>query len=355
MNTLFDVTLTEDQRNLLTAIAHPWLTTGEWPLWANVQHQHDLRGKDADVLLNSLPNVGIEGPFAASYGFVFHPRPHVSPRDRVNLTVAASLVLPEVKMATGEPFVKVLRHMIDLYIGRPIAANDVPTVMLRSTELMAEYPYIKPWFIKVVPDLLSHEPAISTGGATLGDGSWEREVTRSVMQYIGVESVEDYIAKTIKIVTANAAEITTTPVEPSEPQTFTPERAPYVDPALLDDLEKAARTSTWKLHKLIALCQELNDNYVARNPYACAALTRAVLDHIPPVFGHKDFKQVAAHHSFAVQRTDKAHAQKLTAFKDIADDALHRPISTAIPGIAMGDLPEPARLNAILQEVARLL
>ncbi|MCX4627564.1 hypothetical protein [Streptomyces sp. NBC_01443] len=350
---LSDVTLTQDQHTLLTAIAHPWLNTGEWPRWANVQHQYDLRGQDADDILNSLPYVGIEGPFAASYGFVFYPRPRVGPRDRVRLTVAASLVLPEVKMAAGEPFVKALRHMIDLYTSRTIT-DDLPTLILRSTELAAAHPGLKPWFVQVLPDLLSHEPAISTGGVHLADGRWERAVTRSVMKYIGVDTVEKYIGKTIEIVTANAAEIT--PAGTTESQVSLPGRGPYIDPALLNDLEKAAQTSTWKLHKLIALCRELNDNYAASNPYASAALIRAILDHIPPVFGHQDFKQVAAQHTFSMQRTDKAHAQRLAAFKDIAHDGLHRPISTAaVPAIGMDDLEPPARLNAILHELAALL
>ncbi|MFE5300660.1 hypothetical protein [Streptomyces sp. NPDC056632] len=114
-------------------------------------------------------------------------------------------------------------------------------------------------------------------------------------------------------------------------------------------------TTSWKVDKLLALCTELNDSYASGNAYACAALLRAVLDHIPPVFGHKDFKQVAAQHTFTVQRTDKAHAQKLASFKDIADDALHRPISANILLITMNDIPEPTRLRAVLHELVTVL
>lgn len=108
-------------------------------------------------------------------------------------------------------------------------------------------------------------------------------------------------------------------------------RPPYLDDDLLTQIETTAPSTRWKVDKLLILCAELNDGYASNNAYACAALIRAVLDHIPPVFGHRDFKQVAAQHTFTVQRTDKAHAQKLAGFKDIADDALHRPISANIP------------------------
>ncbi|SES39634.1 hypothetical protein SAMN04487983_104867 [Streptomyces sp. yr375] len=56
-------------------------------------------------------------------------------------------------------------------------------------------------------------PAISTGGAHLGDGSWEREVTRSVLQFRGMHTVEEYIDKTGEIVASNAALFAPTVVE----------------------------------------------------------------------------------------------------------------------------------------------
>ncbi|MBB4161712.1 hypothetical protein [Streptomyces cinereoruber] len=56
-----------------------------------------------------------------------------------------------------------------------------------------------------------------------------------------------------------------------------------------------------------------------------------------------------------MQRTDKAHAQELVRFKEIAHDALHRPISSSLPLITMADLPAPARLRAVLHELVTVL
>jgi hypothetical protein len=189
------------------------------------------------------------------------------------------------------------------------------------------------------------------------------------MQFSGVRTVEDYIAKTTEIVTATAAQVATVhqgvnfEISPLQHTSFdvevaspiASERQPYVDAGLIDDLEGVAKRTRWRVHKLIALCQELNDAFVVGNPYACAALIRAILDHIPPVFGHSDFKHIAAQHSFPVQRTDKAHAKNLSDFKDIADDVMHRPIGPNVPVISMEDIPAPVRLNAILHELLRLL
>ncbi|MFJ7905201.1 hypothetical protein ACIQ6V_32745 [Streptomyces sp. NPDC096198] len=353
MESLLDVELTLDQRSLLTTIGHHWLSRGEWPLWANVQYQFDMRGEDAEAIFQSLPRIGVDAPYAAGYGFTVAKPAPISPRHRVSLTVAASIKLPEVSMAAGEPFVKALRYMIDLYTSRPMHFEVVPNIIMRSDELTAALPDLKPWFVKVLPDMLSAEPLINTGGVGV-NGGWEREVTRTVLQYRGVDTVEEYVARTCEAVIATAAQYAPAPAAVEAP-VAAPERGPYIAIGLLDDLDQAAQKTGWKVHKLIGLCRELNDNYVAGNPYACAALIRAVLDHIPPVFGHQDFKQVAAQYAFTVKRTDKAHAQRLAAFKDIADDVMHRPISATVPVIGMNDLPEPARLNAVLQELLSIL
>ncbi|MEY9816339.1 hypothetical protein RKD21_006596 [Streptomyces albogriseolus] len=353
MNTLFDVQLTQDQRNLLETIAHPWLDHGEWPLWANVQHYFDMRGQDADAVFHSLPRIGTQTPYGAGYGFTLPMRAPIDGKDRVRLTVAASLVVPQVRMVAGEPFVQALRHMIDLYTSRPMHFNQVPTITLRSGELQSALPHLKPWFVQVLPDLLSNEPAISTGGVGLSDGSWERKVTRSVLQFRTVQSVEDYVERTCEIVMAAAAQYAPAVPVVEELVSTAPEREPYVDPALLDHLEEAAKATKWQVHKLIALCQGLNDAFVAENPYVCAAMIRAVLDHIPPVFGHADFKHVAAQHPFG--RTDRAHAANLSAFKAIGDDVMHRPIGPSVPRVSMDDIPRPLRLNAMLHELLAVL
>ncbi|MGW0692817.1 hypothetical protein [Streptomyces sp. NPDC002738] len=361
MNTLFDAVLTNDQRRLLQTMASGWLDRGQCTLWGNIQHHFDADRIDADELLASLPRMGAAVPFGAGYGFTTSFRPPVGEADIVRLTVASSLVLPEVRMIVGEPFVRVLRHMVKLHADKPLSTDEITHAQLRSDELVEAMPHLKPVFIKMLPDLLSYEPSVATAGSSIGpDGTWSVGITRSVLAFRDVNSVEEYIEITSRIVEEEAARyvhdhaVQFGPlIEEAEPAA--PERAPYIDPNLLDDLEDAAKQTTWKVHKLLDLARELNANHVAGHPYASAALVRAILDHIPPVFGYKEYKHLASQHVFAVRRTDGAHAKKLLDFRDIADDALHRPISRSVPVIQMGDLPEPARLNAILQELVAIL
>ncbi|MET8765760.1 hypothetical protein [Streptomyces sp. NPDC004658] len=300
--------------------------------------------------------MGSEVLYASGYGFTLPMQAPIDARSRPRLTVAACLVLPEVRMILAGPFIRTIRYMIDLYLSRPIVDDEAPNVILRSTQLTQDVPGLSPWFVKVLPDLLSNEPAISTGGAHIGGGAWEREVTRPIIKFAGVATVEDFVAKTTDMVMVVNNEFVQTPVEDPEPTVVEPERAPYVDPVLLDDITAAAQGTKWRVHKLVALCEELNDNYVWGRPYSSAALVRAILDHIPPVFGKlRGFQQVAAEYAFRVAQTDKAHAQRLAAFKEVAHDVMHRPISATVPTLSMGDLPEPVRLNAMFQELLAIL
>ena len=53
--------------------------------------------------------------------------------------------------------------------------------------------------------------------------------------------------------------------------------------------------------KLIQFCEELNDSYRRRNYLACMLLIRAVLNHVPPIFGAQTFGQVVANSGKSVK------------------------------------------------------
>ncbi|MFK4123566.1 hypothetical protein [Streptomyces longwoodensis] len=360
MDSLFDAALTDDQQALLHVMAGPWLKTGNWPLWANVQRWFDFRRKDADAIFHSLPRVGGEVPYASGYGFTIPRRAPIAENDRVSLTVAACLVLPELR-GFAEPFVRTLRYMVELYLLRPINYDEVPDVILRSEQLTEHVPGLRPWFVKVLPGVLSNEPSgISSGGVIVANDQWERQVNRPIKDFAGVENVEEYVARTTDMVMAVHDEfVRNLPAAPEpeivEPELLQPERAAYVDPGLLRELEAAAAKTRWKAHRLLALCRELNDNYAAGNPYASAAMIRAILDHIPRAFGQPDYKTLANTYVFTMNRTDRNHAKKLQDFKDIAHDVMHRPIGTSVPALRMNDLPESVRLSAILHELLTIL
>jgi hypothetical protein len=61
--------------------------------------------------------------------------------------------------------------------------------------------------------------------------------------------------------------------------------------------------------KLLKLISELNDNYSHGNAYTAHVLLRAILDHIPPMFGYKNFTAVVNNYPWS--QTDKAYMRKL--------------------------------------------
>ena len=52
--------------------------------------------------------------------------------------------------------------------------------------------------------------------------------------------------------------------------------------------------------KLIRMCEELNECF-GQNYLACALLIRAAMNHIPPVFGFRTFKEVVANRGRSVK------------------------------------------------------
>jgi len=67
----------------------------------------------------------------------------------------------------------------------------------------------------------------------------------------------------------------------------------FVAPELIADL-RAANPAQFDFRKLIALCEELNDAYRREAYLSTALLIRAVMNHVPPVFGQTTFAAVVA-------------------------------------------------------------
>jgi hypothetical protein len=138
------------------------------------------------------------------------------------------------------------------------------------------------------------------------------------------------------------------PAAPS--QLVTPLNNSYVDQRIVDDIRTKDAKSQFDVAKLLRLIEELNDNYRRRNSYASHALLRAILDHIPPILGQRDFNAVTNNHSWG--RTDKRYLKKLADFRDQADDALHRQISAQADLLDFDDIPASIYVDRLLQECA---
>ena len=97
----------------------------------------------------------------------------------------------------------------------------------------------------------------------------------------------------------------------------------YVAAERLDKL-RAAKSTSFDLSKLIRMCEELNLAWSNESYYSVAALLRALLDHVPPIFAQPNFVSVVAQTS---GKSLKAHLEALgIAARNNADLHLHEQI-----------------------------
>jgi hypothetical protein len=97
----------------------------------------------------------------------------------------------------------------------------------------------------------------------------------------------------------------------------------YVHMVRLQEL-KAIQHPDFDLRRLIKICEELNSSWQLGNYFAVPDLVRTIMDHIPPVFGGKNFAFVKANHG---DQTFKGHMAKLDdSLRSVANASLHRRI-----------------------------
>jgi len=119
----------------------------------------------------------------------------------------------------------------------------------------------------------------------------------------------------------------------------------------LDELRKLS-SGRFDFGKLIRLCEEINIVYGEGCYFSTAMLTRALLDHVPPVFGKSSFDEVANHYG---TRSVKGALKHLNgASKSVADSHLHERISkrAMLPTAQQVDCRQ--QLDVLLGEVVRI-
>jgi hypothetical protein len=105
--------------------------------------------------------------------------------------------------------------------------------------------------------------------------------------------------------------------------------------------------------KFIRFCEELNHNFRFENFLSCTMLVRAILDHVPPIFGFNNFNEVVNNHG---TKSFKSSMQNLNkSSRKIADCYLHTTIRSkeVLPNSNQVDFSND--LDVLLAEVYRIL
>ena len=139
------------------------------------------------------------------------------------------------------------------------------------------------------------------------------------------------------------------------PRAPAPLVATFFDAARLEEL-RALKNAPFDCTRLIGMCEELNACSARGNAHAVAMLTRAIVDHVPPIFGFQSFEEVAANYGGTKERSFKKAMERLDKHtKKVADRLLHGHISSSEVAPTMAEVSYAGELNHLLSEVYRRL
>jgi len=107
--------------------------------------------------------------------------------------------------------------------------------------------------------------------------------------------------------------------------------------------------------KLVQLCKELNQVSTGDTFIIPSLLVRAIIDHVPPIFGCKNFSEVANSYKGGTKSFKKAMITLDNSLRNIADNTIHSQIrkKEVLPASLQSDFtPE---LDLLLSEIVRIL
>lgn len=127
----------------------------------------------------------------------------------------------------------------------------------------------------------------------------------------------------------------------------------YVDHSRIVGLAEV-KSKNFDLTKLVTLCEELNAAHKSGSNHSIIMLTRAIIDHVPPIFGCKNFAEAANNYAGGQSfRSSMKHLQDSS--RKIADQHLHTHIrkKETLPTIKQVDFSPD--LDVLLAEIVRVL
>jgi len=128
--------------------------------------------------------------------------------------------------------------------------------------------------------------------------------------------------------------------------------APYVAEDRIAELAEIEKPQ-FDTAKLIRLLRELNSAYNNDANYSVGILVRAVIDHVPPIFGCTSFSEVS--NNYKGTKSFKGAMRHLNdSLRNLADSYLHVQIRKIESLPTMNQVDFRADLDALLSEVSRV-
>jgi hypothetical protein len=126
----------------------------------------------------------------------------------------------------------------------------------------------------------------------------------------------------------------------------------FVNANRIDEL-KTITSEKFDLTKLIRYCEEINICYHNETYLAVSMLTRALIDHIPPLFGASDFQNVYGQNGTRSFKEHMTHLDK--SLRKIADSYLHSHIrkTETLPNNTQVNFSQD--IDVLIAEIVRIL
>ncbi|WP_405095212.1 hypothetical protein [Micromonospora sp. NBC_01412] len=277
-----------------------------------------------------------------------HIRPDPAPQDAITLTISGVARCSSAD-SDVEAFLRSVRWCARQEIRREPEPGET-SIKVNRQQMLRAIPLAfrtDSGSLDRLFTLLSVHNWGSVGSCRPSDGApWYLNIGTHVRRFRNVQSVEEFIDVLVTWDEEERQRHRPTHQLAVGPVDLPPVTRAYLNPKVLDHL-RGIDGAAWDISKLSALADELDTCVGSGCVFAAHAVLRALLDHVPPLFGQKTFAGVVSSHPWG--KTDGRYLNRLSFFRTQGDDALHRQISKRPDLLMIDDLPEGAAVNALLQ------
>lgn len=127
----------------------------------------------------------------------------------------------------------------------------------------------------------------------------------------------------------------------------------YIAKSRINEL-RALKSPDFDFVKLIRLCEEINLVSASGSLFAMAMLTRAILDHVPPLFKATTFSEVANNYGGGGRSFKEAMLNLENVSRKISDGHLHGQIRRKETLPTMQQVNCGAQTDVLLSEIVRI-
>ena len=106
---------------------------------------------------------------------------------------------------------------------------------------------------------------------------------------------------------------------------------------------------------LVQMLGELDSAYRTSSFVSCILLIRAIMDHVPPIFGYQTFAAVASSYGSGGRSFKELMSNLESAARKIADANLHLPIRKKVSVPTKTQVEFRAAVDALIAEIIRIL